>query len=162
MALLVLLKTFQRLGYFVKFVEVPPAVIQHIICTAQCPDIPDDITAYDNSTYRVRYMNLVRIFMNVSAFDAVARRIVIEASVAAARTRDDLADIINIAIEELVRQRYELPVFNTLLHIARTARSAVNRDYPGTSTRRWMKRPKPACRPCCGGHRGNREPRGIR
>ena len=27
-ALLVLLKTFQRLGYFVKFVEVPPAVIQ--------------------------------------------------------------------------------------------------------------------------------------
>jgi hypothetical protein len=162
-ALLVLLKTFQRLGYFVKFVEVPPAVIQHIICTAQCPDIPDDITAYDNSTYRVRYMNLVRIFMNVSAFDAVARRIVIEASVAAARTRDDLADIINIAIEELVRQRYELPVFNTLLHIARTARSAVNRDYHRrTSTRRWMKRPKPACRPCCGGHRGNREPRGIR
>jgi TnpA family transposase len=128
-ALLVLLKTFQRLGYFVKFADVPPAVIQHIIRTAQCPNIPDDITTYDNSTYRVRYVYLVRIFMNVSAFDAVARRIVIEASVAAARTRDDLADIINIAIEELVRQRYELPVFNTLLHIARTARSAVNRGY---------------------------------
>jgi hypothetical protein len=40
----------------------------------------------------------------------------------AARTRDDLADIINIALEDLVRQRYELPAFNTVLRAARAAR----------------------------------------
>ena len=33
---------------------------------------------------------------------------------ASSRVREDLADIVNTAIEELVRQRYELPGFSTL------------------------------------------------
>jgi hypothetical protein len=47
----------------------------------------------------------------------------------AARTRDDLPDLINMAIEELIRQRFELPAFSTLLRIARTTRNTVNRRY---------------------------------
>ena len=47
----------------------------------------------------------------------------------AARTRDDLADIINIALEDLVRQRYELPAFNTVLRTARAARTEINQGY---------------------------------
>ena len=35
----------------------------------------------------------------------------------------------NAAIEDLVRKRYELPAFGTLLKIARTARALVNRGY---------------------------------
>jgi hypothetical protein len=53
----------------------------------------------------------------------------VRTSLEAARTRDDLADIINVAIEELVRHRYELPAFGTLLRITRTARAFVNRSY---------------------------------
>jgi hypothetical protein len=34
-----------------------------------------------------------------------------------------------LALEELARQRYELPGFSTLLKIARAARSRVNREY---------------------------------
>jgi hypothetical protein len=41
--------------------------------------------------------------------------------------REDLADIIDFAIEELVRQRYELPSFPTLLKAAQKARTTVNR-----------------------------------
>jgi hypothetical protein len=126
-ALLVLLKTFQRLGYFPRFTDVPLTIIKHIATQADCPDAIEAIQAYEISSYRMRQMNRVRLFMNVSAFDEAARRIVVEASVAAARTRDDLADIINIAIEELIRHRYELPAFSTLERIARTARSTVNR-----------------------------------
>ena len=48
---------------------------------------------------------------------------------ASARVREDLADIINTAIEELVRQRYELPGFSTLFRAARAARFAINRGY---------------------------------
>jgi hypothetical protein len=33
----------------------------------------------------------------------------------AARTRDDLPDLINMAIEELIRQRFELPAFSTFV-----------------------------------------------
>lgn len=47
----------------------------------------------------------------------------------AAQSRDDLADIINFALEELVRQRYELPAFNTMLRAARAARTEINQGY---------------------------------
>jgi hypothetical protein len=62
-------------------------------------------------------MQLIRSYVGVSAYDATARKIVTNASLAASRTRDDLADIINVAIEELVRQRCELPAFGMLLKI---------------------------------------------
>ncbi len=48
---------------------------------------------------------------------------------ASSRVREDLADIVNTAIEELVRQRYELPGFSTLFRAARAARFAINRGY---------------------------------
>jgi len=33
-----------------------------------------------------------------------------------AYSKDDPADLVNAAIEELIQQRFELPVFNTLKH----------------------------------------------
>jgi hypothetical protein len=45
---------------------------------------------------------------------------------ASSRVREDLAGIVNVAIEELVRQRYKLPGFSTLF---RAARVTVNRGY---------------------------------
>jgi hypothetical protein len=52
--------------------------------------------------------------VGVSAYDREARRAMLKACVDISRVREDLADIINFAIEELVRQRYELPGFSTL------------------------------------------------
>ncbi len=54
---------------------------------------------------------------------------IIQTCFRAARTREDLPDIINMAIEELIRQRYELPAFSALLRIARTTRYSQNRAY---------------------------------
>ena len=59
------------------------------------------------------------------------------ACIEAARTRDDLADIVNAGveprgspdIEELLRCRRELPAFGALLRLARSARTLVNRGY---------------------------------
>jgi hypothetical protein len=47
----------------------------------------------------------------------------------AARTKNDLADIINVAIEELVHHRYELPVFNTLVKAAKRVRGTIDRAF---------------------------------
>jgi TnpA family transposase len=127
--LLLLLKTFQRLGYFVPDTEIPPPIVSHIARCAGYPGVPEGMVAYDASTARDRHMALVRAFVGVTAYGHAARQIIVAASLEAARTRDDLADIINVAIEELVRQRYELPAFGTLLRIARAARARVNRDY---------------------------------
>ena len=47
----------------------------------------------------------------------------------ATRTKNDLADIINVAIEELVHHRYELPIFNTLVRAAKRVRVTVDRAF---------------------------------
>ena len=47
----------------------------------------------------------------------------------AARTKNDLADIINVAIEELVHHRYELPLFNTLVRAGKRVRGTMDRAF---------------------------------
>lgn len=47
----------------------------------------------------------------------------------AARTKSDLADLINVAIEELVRKKYELPAFDTLVRAARHYRTVVYHQF---------------------------------
>jgi TnpA family transposase len=127
--LLLLLKTFQRLGYFVRYGEIPVPIVRHICRCAGYAEVPPELAAYDASTARDRHMALVRSFVGVTAYGRAARKLIVEASLQASRTRDDLPDIINVAIEELVRQRYELPAFGTLLKISRGARARVNREY---------------------------------
>jgi TnpA family transposase len=128
-ALLVFLKTFQRLGYFVQLTAVPAAVLQHVAQAAGFLYPPEGLLDYDRGTARARHLTLVRTYVNVTAFDATGRKVIVKACVGAARVRDDLVDIINAAIEELVRQRYELPAFGTLLRCARHARATVNQGY---------------------------------
>ena len=48
-------------------------------------------------------MMLVRNFVGVTAYGYAARKVVVDASLRAARTREDLPDIINVALEELAR-----------------------------------------------------------
>jgi Domain of unknown function (DUF4158) len=127
--LLLLLKTFQRLGYFVGCAEIPIPIVRHVFRCAAFTDSPEQLQAYDASTARDRHTALIREFLGVTAYGPTARQVVVETCLQAARTRDDLPDIINMAIEELIRQRFELPAFSTLLRIARTTRNTVNRRY---------------------------------
>lgn len=127
--LLVLLKTFQRLGYFVMLNEVPKPILQHITQCAGYDTVPDGLASYDAGSVRRRHMALVRDYVGVSAWCEASQKIMTDACREAARTCDDLADIINIALEDLVRQRYELPAFNTILRAARAARTEINQGY---------------------------------
>lgn len=129
LALLVLLKTFQRLGRFVRFADVPFAVAAHVATVAGLADGVGELVGYDGSSYRVRLTALVRDRLGVSADGRAARVIAVQAGLEAARTRDDLADIVNAAVEELIHRRHELPAFGTLLRIAQTLRALVNRGY---------------------------------
>jgi len=129
LGLLLLLKSFQKLGYFVRLSEIPPSIVLHIAKTIGWNQIPDDLSAYDASTARFRHMALVRSYLGVTPFADTARKLMLRTSLASSRVREDLADIVNMAIEELIRQRYELPGFSTLFRAARAARVAVNRGY---------------------------------
>src|SRR5215510_5612935 len=127
--LLVLLKTFQRLGYFVTLAEVPRRIVAHITTCAGLPAVPEGLEPYDTGHSRSRHLGVVRARLAITAYGPAARRLMFTAAVEAAQTKEDLADIINVMLETLVRQRCELPAFSTLERVAFTARAAVNRRY---------------------------------
>lgn len=126
---LVMLKTFQRLGYFVLVGTVPKEIILHISRAYGFKSVPKPLINYDSTSARYRHMDIIRQHLGVTAcsddtYEALAR-----ACTEAATTKEDIADIINVAIEELVRQRYELPGFSTFLKAAKKARITVNVGY---------------------------------
>ena len=127
MGFLVLLKTFQRLGYFVLVGDVPTPIVRHIARCLGTDHRPERLLRYDESGTRRRHIPVIRAFLNVQPFNSEARALVAAVVREAAQTKDDLADLMNVAIEELVRNRFELPGFTTLLKEARRGRTEVNR-----------------------------------
>src|SRR5699024_6488111 len=56
----------------------------------------------------------VRDYLQIRPFDQEGSKVMTDMMTALAFSKDDPADLVNAAIEELIRQRFELPVFNTL------------------------------------------------
>jgi len=126
---LVLLKTFQRLGYFIPAHKVPRPIAEHISLIYGVHYGSMEWEAYDASGSRHRHIARIREHLGVRKFDETAQAIVSATVRQAALLREDLVDIINIVIEEMVRRRYELPSFPTLREEAKKARAAVSREF---------------------------------
>jgi len=130
LALLVLLKTTQRLGYVAKLADVPPPILKHIAEQIGLNNIQKQkLFQYDQSGVRQRLLGLVRAQLGIKPFSQGGEQLVIQTAEDAAESKQELADIINILIEELIRKRYELPGFSTLARAARRARTTVNERY---------------------------------
>ena len=128
---LLLLKSFQRLGYFVVSSQIPQVVVEHIASAIGRRIDREDLRRYDESQARRKHLAAVRKFLDVKPFAAAGQALLREAVNDAAMTKEDVADIINVGIEMLVRSRYELPAFDTLVRQARAARAAANHTLYG-------------------------------
>jgi len=126
---LALLKTFQRLGYFTALSQVPGAIVEHIAVFTGTRNAILELPAYDVSGTRFRHIPIIRKFLQVQPYGKEARHVLLLAMSGAARTKEDLADLINVAIEELVRKKYELPSFDTLARAARHVRTVLYRQF---------------------------------
>ena len=124
--LLAHLKLFEQLGYFPSIEDVPESIVRHLRSALQLSPqiIPVVIprTLYRHHTY-------VREFLNVKSYDKTARKLIARTIFEAAQVMDNPADLINAAIEALIRERYELPAFSTLDRLARRVRLLVNRRF---------------------------------
>lgn len=129
LGLLILLKTFQRLGYFPTVANLPSRLIEHISARAELDVTGEALLQYERSGTRWRHMALIRDHLGVNAFSEGGHRVMVGALLEAAQSKDIIADIINVGIEALVQARYELPAFSTLLRGARKTRAQVNRSY---------------------------------
>ena len=123
---LVLLKTFQVVGYPIQLSQVPSAIVRKVIKTLESSLTPADIVGYDASGTRRRHLSAIRQHLNIEPFDPSAQQAMIAAMEAAVQTQHDLVDLINVALEELVKERFELPGFTTLEKAARTTRATSN------------------------------------
>ncbi|MEU8151642.1 Tn3 family transposase [Nonomuraea sp. NPDC048901] len=127
LALLVWLKAYQRLGYFPKLGDVPPVVAEHICGVVGLAEQVVLTDAAERSAKRHR--SFVRQRMGVVYDAAGVRAVAAEAIRKAVQAKDNPADVINVALEELVRAQCELPGYTTLDELTKKIRTEVNRGF---------------------------------
>ena len=121
---LILLKSFQKLGYFVSTEEIPSQIKAHIGGYLQLPE--DLNTHYSNRKTFHNHKQTIRTLLMVNSFDQKAQELAQNIGIELAHRINNLPDIINGIIEELIYKRYELPAFSTLCKIAGNCRITAN------------------------------------
>jgi TnpA family transposase len=129
---LVMLKSFQRLGYFPPPESVPPTVVGHI---RACLNLSANVCAIPPERSRYNYAEAIRAYLGVHPYDRKAQTAVATAIARAAEVMEYPADLINVAVEELVKERYELPAFSTLDRLVGHIRTVVNNRLFGRITK---------------------------
>ncbi len=122
--LLVLLKTFQKLGYFPNLDDVPFEMASYLITALGINEKSLPVVSKNTIT---KHQTAIRSFLQVKIFDRKGRKTLSRAVLIAAQTMDNPADLINAGIEELIKERFELPAFSTLDNRVQKLRNWVNR-----------------------------------
>ncbi|MGK0182220.1 MAG: hypothetical protein ACI9YB_001518 [Halioglobus sp.] len=135
LALLLLIKTGQRLGYFISVLsEIPKEILTHIRTCAKLEGHigKKELRRIDQTRSLYRLRDVARDYLGLNAFKEDGERLVFQVAEKAAQTKQELADIINVIVEELARQRFELPAFSVFLRAASHARSTFNNRLYGS------------------------------
>ncbi|GEM_PF-681928 len=122
-ALLVQLKIFQTIGRFRHGTDIPPSIIEHV-ARRMGMESGSELTFPDRTLYRHRPAILKRL--KVVSWGPEARALAQTTMRRAAQARTDPVDIINAAIDALIRHGYELPALVALRRLAGTAHRNVN------------------------------------
>ncbi|MDR7304480.1 Tn3 family transposase [Haloactinomyces albus] len=145
LALVVLLKCYQRLGYFSKLADVPPAVVDHVRGKLELDEAVEAAHESDRTLWRHR--DFVRTRLGVKYTPATVRAVADAAIRKVVQSKNNPADLINVALDELVRQSCELPGYTTLDAMAASIRAEVNggmftavADRPGRMQRTRLER----------------------
>ncbi|GAA4974066.1 Tn3 family transposase [Yinghuangia aomiensis] len=130
LALAAWLKSYQYLGYFPKLDQVPASALAGLCGALGLPEnVPCEVDA-DRTAKRHR--EFIRRKLGVVYDQAGSRRIAEEAIRTTAQSKDNPADLINVALEQLIRKRRELPGFSTLDDMAAAIRTEVNKGVFAT------------------------------
>lgn len=109
---MVLLKSFQKLGYLPQLDEIPKQVKAHI--AQKLGGVSWRKLHHLSKTTRYHYRRAIHRYLHIRPYGEGGQAVVAQVVQQAAQTMSDPADLINVAIEELVRQQFELPGYTTL------------------------------------------------
>ena len=118
---LVLFKSFRKLGYFPNLSEVPSVITEHIGKALGLEYFP--ILSLDNKTLKL-YQKLIREYIGVKEYDGESNRLLTLTITENIHYRNDPVDLINIGIEELISNYYELPPFDLVRDLVNNIRQA--------------------------------------
>jgi hypothetical protein len=124
LALLLMLKSYQRMGCFPKREEIPEIVVDFVRRAAGLPE--GTLPVYASKRTAEQHRTWVRRRAGVRYDGKRARELARETIRVEAESKNNPADLINVALEKLVEAGVELPAFSTLDHMASTVRAEVN------------------------------------
>ncbi len=128
LVLATMLKTRQQLGYFIPLEQVPHQIIAYLSSQLK---IPDNSWLIDEEHFKktlYRYRVACRKLLGSTVFSDEGRNRIITCVRKAAYTMSDPADLVNVAIEELINANIELPAFSTLDRLVSHERQAVHNE----------------------------------
>ncbi|MFF4794423.1 DUF4158 domain-containing protein [Streptomyces sp. NPDC001276] len=124
LALLLMLKSYQRMGCFPKVEDVPDMVVDFVRRHVELPE--GTLPVYQAEKSAKNHRGLVRKRVGVLYDQAEGRRIVEQSIRKEAAAKNRPADLINIALEKVVESGLELPAFSTFDAMASKIRREVN------------------------------------
>jgi len=126
LALLVALKSYQRMGCFPKAYDVPDQVVEFVRRAVELPE--SILPVYGSERTAKSHRSMVRERCGVRYDGPAARKLAEEVMRLEAASKNNPADLINIALEKLVEAGLEIPRFSTLDAMASTVRGQVNEE----------------------------------
>ncbi len=117
------LTCFQRLGYFPRSGDVPGKVVEHV---RRCLALREGTAPSRGDETAKLQRRLVRERLGVIHDPERARAVASAAIRSAAEVKNDPPDLVNVALEMLVKESLELPAFSTLDEIVSRIRREVN------------------------------------
>ena len=124
LTLLARLKCHQHLGYMPTLEEIPGSIRLYLCQQLHLP--ADTAWASDTQMSRSRHRLAIRTYLGITSYSHGGERAVAREIEQAAYTMSDPADLINVAIERLSQQRFELPAFSTLDRLVGRVRHRVH------------------------------------
>ncbi|WP_424922611.1 DUF4158 domain-containing protein [Streptomyces sp. wa53] len=124
LALLLMLKSYQRMGCFPALEDVPEQVVEFVRRQVELPE--GMLPLYRAERTAKHHRGLVRKKAGVKYDQGEARRIVERSIRREAAAKNRPADLINIALEKIVEAGLELPGFSTFDKMASKIRTEVN------------------------------------
>lgn len=124
LALLLALKSYQRMGRFPKPDEYPEMVVDFVHRTVELPE--GTLPLYETGRTAERQRTEVRERVGTKYRQSQARQIAEAAIRKEAVSKNRPADLINIALEKVVAAGLELPAFSTFDTMTSTIRTEVN------------------------------------
>lgn len=112
---LTLLKCHQHLGYLPAIKSIPKSVALYLSSQiGYAVDTPlVEMTETNKKSFH-RYRTLIRKYLKVHAWSDTAATMIQVIIKKAALTMSNPPDLLNVAVEKLIEQRFELPAFSTL------------------------------------------------